>query len=266
MVHPAIDPVAFTIFGFPVHWYGLMYLLGFASAYALGHWRARRPGALFNPKQIEDLIFYGAVGLVIGGRCGYVFFYSMPDFLKEPLWLFRIWEGGMSFHGGVLGVLLAMVIFARKEHKNFLDIMDFVTPLVPPGLLFGRIGNFIGQELWGRVTEVSWAIKFPKDPLFEPRHPSQLYEAFLEGLVLFVVLLWFSSKPKPRGAVVGLGALLYGAFRFGVEFVREPDSHLKDELLFGWVTRGQQLCIPMIVIGLLMIFFAYRGAAKKSVK
>jgi phosphatidylglycerol:prolipoprotein diacylglycerol transferase len=267
MVHPNINPVAFEIFGFGVHWYGLMYLLGFASAYALGHWRARKPGALFSPKQIEDLIFWGAVGLVFGGRCGYVFFYNMADFLADPLWLFRIWEGGMSFHGGVLGVLLAMLLFARKEHKNFLDIMDFVTPLVPPGLFFGRMGNFIGQELWGRETTVPWAMKFPKDhPDMLLRHPSQLYEAFLEGLVLFIILLWYSSKPRPRGTVVGLGALLYGVFRFSVEFVREPDAHLQSELWFGWMTRGQQLCIPMIVVGLLMILVAYRGTNNKSVK
>lgn len=258
LVHPNFDPVAITLFGFSVHWYGLMYLCGFAATWALGVYRSRKSGALMSAKQVEDLVFYGAVGLVFGGRIGYVFFYNMPAFLDDPWWLFRVWEGGMSFHGGVLGVLLAMMIFAFRVHKNFFDIMDFLTPLAPTGLFFGRIGNFIGQELWGRETSVPWGMQFPKDPDLLVRHPSQLYEAFLEGLVLFAVLFWYSMKPRPRGAVMGLGALLYGCFRFGVEFVREPDAHLKEELLFGWMTRGQTLCLPMIVIGGLMIFMAYR--------
>ncbi|MFT7561425.1 MAG: phosphatidylglycerol:prolipoprotein diacylglycerol transferase, partial [Flavobacteriales bacterium] len=232
LVHPQFDPVAIEIgplLGFgplQVHWYGLMYLFGFVSAWALGVYRTKPEGALFERKQIEDLIFYGAMGLIVGARVGYVFFYNLPAFMEDPLWLFRVWEGGMSFHGGMLGVLSAMLFFARKTHKNFFDVMDYLTPLAPLGLFFGRIGNFIGQELWGRETDVAWGVVFPAEvPEALVRHPSQLYEAALEGVVLFIILFWYSRKPRPRAAVAALGMMMYGAFRFFVEFFREPDAH-----------------------------------------
>ena len=264
--YPHFDPVAlsidaFTLFGktlgpITIHWYGIMYLFGFAAAWLLGMHRAGKHWTPLQRKQIEDLIFYGALGLVVGARVGYVFFYNFSDFLEHPLWLFKVWEGGMSFHGGAIGVMIAVAIFCRKNHKNFVDVMDFVVPLAPLGLGFGRFGNFIGQELWGRATDVPWGMVFPKDPDQLARHPSQLYQMFLEGLVLFVILFWFSRKPRPRGAVGGLFLLCYGCFRFGVEFVRQPDAHL-NFVAFGWMTRGQQLCIPMIAAGIALIYWAY---------
>ncbi|GAB3105561.1 prolipoprotein diacylglyceryl transferase [Aestuariicella hydrocarbonica] len=268
LTYPVIDSVAlslgpFDIFGktvgpLEVHWYGIMYLLGFAGAWFLAMRRAARPGAACQPTQVEDLIVYGAMGVVLGGRCGYVLFYHFDRFLMDPAWLFRVWEGGMSFHGGLLGVLVAMALYARKIQVRFFDLTDFIAPLVPLGLGLGRLGNFIGQELWGRASDVPWAMVFPKDPLQLARHPSQLYQAALEGLVLFVVLVWFSSRPRPRMAVSGLFLFLYGCFRFTVEFFREPDSFIGFDA-FGWVTRGQLLSLPMIVLGAVLLFLAYRG-------
>ena len=265
--YPDIDPVALSLgpldlFGktvgpLEVHWYGIMYLLAFAGAWWLGMRRAARPGSMIAKAQVEDLIVYGAMGVVLGGRCGYVLFYHFERFLSDPMWLLRVWEGGMSFHGGLIGVTLAMVLYARKIQVPFFALMDFVAPLVPLGLGFGRLGNFIGQELWGRATDLSWAMVFPKDPQGLARHPSQLYQAALEGLLLFAVLLWFSAKPRPRMAVSGLFLTLYGIFRFAVEFVREPDSHIGFDLL-GWMTRGQLLCIPMIALGVFLLVLAYR--------
>ncbi|MBB6520449.1 prolipoprotein diacylglyceryl transferase [Pseudoteredinibacter isoporae] len=265
MQYPDIDPVAFSLFGLKVHWYGIMYLMAFAMAWYLGMRRARRPQSPIAPDQVEDLIMFGAFGVILGGRFGYVLFYHFDKFLVDPLWLFRVWEGGMSFHGGLLGVCIAIFFYARRTKTTLLQLGDFVAPLVPLGLGFGRIGNFIGQELWGRVTDpdAPWAMYFPNDPM-NPRHPSQLYQAFLEGLVLFAILFWFSRKPRPRGAVGGLFLALYGCFRFIVEFVREPDAHLQDQLWLGWVTRGQVLSLPMIIAGLLLIAWAYSMAAKEK--
>lgn len=262
LTYPNFDPVAIAIGPLKVHWYGLMYLLGFACAWWLAQRRCRRPDSPCQPAQIEDLIVYGAMGVVIGGRCGYVLFYHFDRFLSEPLWLLKVWEGGMSFHGGLLGVILAMWLFARKHRIQFFALMDFIAPLVPLGLGFGRLGNFIGQELWGRAADVPWAMVFPKDPLGLARHPSQLYQATLEGLVLFVALMWFSAKPRPRMAVCGLFLVLYGTFRFTVEFFREPDSFIGFDL-FGWVTRGQLLTLPMILLGVVLLVMAYskRNAA-----
>lgn len=266
LTYPNIDPVAFSLGSFEifgktlgpieVHWYGLMYLVAFATAWALGVFRAKKSHSPIAAKNVEDLIFYGALGVVIGARIGYIFFYNLGDFFANPLILFKMWEGGMSFHGGLIGVIIAMVLFSRKVQRPFIDVMDFTAPLVPLGLGFGRIGNFIGGELWGRVTDVPWGMVFPKAPEALARHPSQLYQAFFEGLVLFTILFWFSSKPRPRYTVSSLFLICYGTFRFMVEFVREPDAHIG--FMFGWMTRGQLLSLPMIIIGGAIFFFAYR--------
>jgi len=267
LTYPDIDPVAISLgthtvlgktFSLPdIHWYGLMYLFGFASAWLLGLYRAGKPHTPLQRAQVEDMIFYGALGLVIGARVGYVFFYNFGTFLEDPVWLLRVWEGGMSFHGGMLGVLFAMVLYARKVQVNFLDLMDFLVPLAPIGLCFGRLGNFIGQELWGRETTAAIGMIFPNDPEALVRHPSQLYQASLEGVAMFVILFVFSSKSRPRAAVGALFLVLYGCFRFFVEFYRQPDAHIGFDL-FGWLTRGQILSLPMIVVGLLILVWSYR--------
>lgn len=271
LAYPSIDPVLLSfgpveLFGkalgpLQIHWYGVMYLFGFAAAWGLAYWRARRPSSPLQPKQVEDLIVYGALGVVLGGRCGYVLFYHFDRFLADPSWLFRVWEGGMSFHGGLLGVVIAMAMYAYRLKQPLFAVTDFVAPLVPLGLGFGRLGNFIGQELWGRATDVHWAMVFPKDPLQLARHPSQLYQATLEGLVLFVVLFWFSRKPRPRMAVSGLFLVLYGSFRFLVEFFREPDSHIGFDAM-GWMTRGQLLSAPMVLLGGFLLLLAYRKTVR----
>lgn len=254
--YPEIDPVALDLGAIKIHWYGIAYLLSFVGAWRLAVFRTRQSWSPVKKAQVEDLIFYSAVGVIVGGRFGYVLFYQFGRFLQDPIWLFKLWDGGMSFHGGFIGVALAVVFFARKNQINLLRLGDFVAPLAPVGLFLGRIGNFIGQELWGRPTEGWWAMVFPADPEKLPRHPSQLYEAALEGLLLFVILWLLSRKKRPAGLIMGAFILGYGAFRFIVEFAREPDAHLADNLLFDWVTRGQMLCVPMIVIGGLVIFYA----------
>lgn len=272
LTYPNIDPVAVSIGAFTiagktigplnVHWYGLMYLMGFICCWSLAYYRASRREMVIQPKQAEDLIFYGAMGLVIGARFGYVIFYNFQAWMGDFLMLFRVWEGGMSFHGGLIGTALGLLLFARKIDRNFFDIVDFIAPFAPIGLFFGRIGNFIGGELYGRATDVPWAMIFPSDPGV-PRHPSQLYEALLEGLLLFIILFWFSSKPRPRSAVIALFLVLYGAFRFIVEFVRQPDAHISFDL-FGWVTRGQILCLPMIIVGIALLIWTYRREPKRK--
>ncbi|MBT5331199.1 MAG: prolipoprotein diacylglyceryl transferase [Porticoccaceae bacterium] len=258
--YPEIDPVAFSIGPLSVHWYGIAYLLSFLGVWRIAVWQTQRPWCPIKKGQVEDLIFYGAMGVVLGGRFGYVFFYQFSRFLDEPLWLFKVWEGGMSFHGGLLGVIIALALYARRLEIHFLDLGDFIAPLAPIGLFLGRIANFIGGELWGRPTTGWWGMIFPTDPLAIPRHPSQLYEAFLEGLVLFVVLMLLARKQKTRGLLSGLFLLLYGSFRFLVEFAREPDAHLQD-LLFGWMSRGQTLCLPMIIIGITLIVIATKKSS-----
>ncbi|MFD1217326.1 prolipoprotein diacylglyceryl transferase [Microbulbifer celer] len=257
LTYPEIDPVALAIGPLKIHWYGLMYLAGFVAAWWLAMRRAARPWSPVIKSEVEDLILFCAIGVVVGGRLGYMFFYNFPELVAHPLSLFKVWEGGMSFHGGLIGVMLAAAIYARRIGTTFPALIDFVAPLVPIGLGLGRIGNFIGQELWGRQTDVPWGMVFPKDPELLVRHPSQLYQAFLEGLVLFVVLWLFSSKPRPRLAVGGLFVMLYGIFRFLVEFVREPDGHIGFDL-FGWMTRGQLLSLPMIAAGLALLIWSYR--------
>lgn len=259
LTYPEIDPIALAIGPLKIHWYGLMYLLAFTSAYSLAVYRARRPGSGWTEQQVSDLIFFGAMGVIIGGRAGYVLFYNFPQFLEDPIWLFRVWEGGMSFHGGLIGVLLGLSWFAHRHNKNFFDVGDFVGPLAPIGLMFGRIGNFIGGELWGRIADpqaVPWAMVFPRAG-DDPRHPSQLYQACGEGLLLFLILWWYSSKPRPRMAVGAAFLLGYGVFRSLAEFFREPDAHIGFDL-FGWMSRGQLLSMPMILVGLILLIVAYQ--------
>ncbi|MFZ5467273.1 MAG: prolipoprotein diacylglyceryl transferase [Pseudomonadota bacterium] len=254
LVYPHIDPVAIQLGPLKVHWYGLMYLVGFALAWGLGRLRAERKG--FRLDEPGDMLFYMALGVILGGRIGYVLFYKFQAFLGDPLMLLRVWEGGMSFHGGLLGVILAMAWYARKTGRHFFEVADFVAPLVPPALLAGRIGNFINGELWGRPTDLPWGMVFPHvDQL--PRHPSMLYEGFLEGIVLFALLWWFSARPRPRMAISGLFLLLYGAFRFLVEQVREPDAHL-GYIVGDWLSMGMILSLPMILVGAIFLFMAYR--------
>ena len=261
LVHPDFDPVAFSIGPLKVRWYGLMYLVGFAIAWVLGRYRAKRPASGWQPTQVDDLVFYGAMGVILGGRIGYVVFYGFSAFLHNPLMLFKVWEGGMSFHGGLLGVLIAMLLFTRKVNKGFFEVTDFIAPLTPLGLFFGRIGNFINGELWGRVSDLPWAMVFHTPgagPL--PRHPSQLYEAALEGVVLFIILWLYSTKPRPVRAVSGLFLVCYGVLRFAMEFVREPDAQL-GYIAFDWLTMGQLLSLPMILFGVWLLVLAYRREA-----
>ncbi len=252
MTYPEISPIIFEIGFVKVRWYGLMYLIGFLIAYLLLKGRAARRDD-WTAKDVEDLIFFGAMGVIVGGRLGYVVFYQFDQFLADPLYLFKLTQGGMSFHGGLIGVLVAIGWFARARGRTFFDVGDYLAPAVPWGLFFGRIGNFINGELWGKPTTVPWGF----DGNGQRLHASQLYEAFLEGLVLFAVLWWFSRRPRPRMAVSGLFLMLYGVFRFAVEFVRVPDTE-PGYLAWGWLTMGQVLSTPMIVAGLALIILAYR--------
>lgn len=251
MQFPAIDPVAFSIGSLQLRWYGLMYLLAFFVGWGLARWRASRPGSGWKTVDVDDLLTFVMLGVILGARLGYVLFYDLPAYIDDPGEILRIWNGGMSFHGGLLGVLCAFWYFARTRKKSFLEVSDFIAPLVPQGLFWGRMGNFINGELWGKVSDVPWAMVFPTGGPW-PRHPSQLYEGLLEGLVLFVVLWIFSARPRKAGSVSGLFALLYAVFRFGVEFVRVPDAQL-GYLAFGWLTMGQLLCLPLMAAGLWLL-------------
>lgn len=272
-----IDPVAISLGPLQVHWYGLMYLLGFGAAWLLGE-RRRRQGALpVTSQQFSDLLFYGMLGVIIGGRVGYMLFYGFAELLANPLSLLRIWDGGMSFHGGLAGVMLALWLWAHRQRLAFFDVADFVTPLVPIGLGLGRLGNFIGGELWGRVSDVPWAMIFPAslpasgqsmeqlralatagELAAYARHPSQLYQMLLEGVVIFTVLWLFSRRPRRRYAVSGLFLLLYGVFRFAVEFFREPDGQL-GYIAFDWLTMGQLLSLPLIAAGVALLLMSRRA-------
>ena len=254
LIYPEINPVAFHIGPLPVHWYGLMYLVGFLACWSVLRLRAVSRG--YTQDQLADLIFYSAIGVIIGGRVGYMLFYATEDFIAHPLFLFQIWKGGMSFHGGLVGVILALWIYAYKTKKSLLSITDFIAPAVPLGLAAGRIGNFINGELWGRVTDVSWAMIFPNAGNL-PRHPSQLYEFFLEGVLMFAVLWIFSKNRRPQGAVSGLFLICYGVFRFFVEFFREPDFQ-RGYLAFGWLTEGQLLSLPLVLLGIVLFILAYK--------
>jgi phosphatidylglycerol:prolipoprotein diacylglycerol transferase len=252
LTHPEFDPVALQLGPLAIRWYGLMYLVAFAAFYALGRWRVAhthyRAGTGLAPADVEDLLFHGVLGVVLGGRLGYVLFYKPGYYLQHPLEVFAVWQGGMSFHGGLVGVLLACAWFARRKGLPFLVLMDFVAPLVPLGLAAGRLGNFINGELWGRATDLPWATVFPQSGSAVPRHPSQLYQFAGEGLLLFALLWWFSSRPRPVGRVSGLFLVGYGAARFLAEFAREPDAFLG--LLAGGLSMGQLLSLPMVAAGL----------------
>ncbi|MGA9855491.1 MAG: prolipoprotein diacylglyceryl transferase [Gammaproteobacteria bacterium] len=286
LTYPDFDPVALSlgtwhlfghVFQPAIHWYGITYLLGFLGCYLAAYLRARRPGSGWSKEQLADLLFYVALGVVLGGRIGYTLFYAYDNQghwleWQNPLYIFQVWDGGMSFHGGLLGVMAAFGLFARKYHKRYFEVADFAAVVVPIGLAAGRIGNFINGELWGKPSTLPWAMRIPcintrfsggeycqhlVNGYSQPRQPSQLYEFLLEGVVLFVVLWVFSLKPRPRMAVSALFALLYGIFRFLVEFVRLPDPQF-GYLAFGWLTMGQVLSLPLIILGIVLLILAYR--------
>ena len=274
LTYPEINPVAVHLGPLEVHWYGLMYLIGIFGGWFLLVRRTRKPEVDWTPNQIGDIAFYVAIGIVLGGRLGYVLFYNLEYYAAHPLRILYVWDGGMSFHGGLIGVLIACGLYGWRHRRRFFAIMDLIAPVVPVGLFAGRIGNFINGELWGKVANLPWSMRLPcHDSRFArycgvgqhtgyspPHQPSQLYEALLEGVLLFTILWWFSAKPRPRMAVSGVFALGYGVFRFAVEFVRLPDPQL-GYLAFGWLTMGQLLSLPLILIGLILLWLAYRRGA-----
>ena len=278
LVHPQFDPVAFTIgpvslpgigtLALPIRWYGLMYMVGFLIFSTLGRWRARQDWRGISVQDVDDLLFLGVFGVILGGRLGYVLLYKPGEYLAEPLEILKVWHGGMASHGGILGVILVMWLFARSRGRSFLSVADFVVPLLPLGLAAGRLGNFINGELWGRPADPAvwpWAMVFPQahDPVPVPRHPSQLYQFALEGVLLFAILWLYSRRPRVAGTVGALFLIGYGSLRFIAEFAREPDDFLG--LLRWHLSMGQWLSLPMIVIGLgLMIWFLRRDARKRA--
>ena len=274
------DPIAVSLGPLDIHWYGVMYLLAFLAFWGIGNRRAvGQPWWGWTKQDVSDILFYGMLGVILGGRIGYMLFYGTDLLIKNPLSLFRVWDGGMSFHGGLLGVIIAMAWFARRTKRSFWGVADFVAPMVPLGLAFGRIGNFIGGELWGRLTDAPWAMIFAKSTGFRStdtaalndawrsgaldhfaRHPSQLYQAGMEGLALFIILMWYSRKPKPRAAISGLFLLGYGVFRLIAEFFRQPDEHL-GFLAMQWLTMGMLLSLPMIAAGAVIMLMANKAGS-----
>jgi len=258
----AFDPILVKAGPFVVYWYGMMYLIGFLGAYAYCDYARLKQTNPWASDDIMDLFFYGALGVIFGGTWGYLILYDPHVLLSDPLRALRFWEAGRSFHGGLLGVLLALFIFARRRQRSFWEVTDFIAPAVPIGIATGRFGNFMNGELWGRVSDVPWAMIFPEAGAL-PRHPSQLYELGLEGIVLFIILQCYIRTPKPQAAVSGLFMLGYGVMRFIVEFFREPDIG-QGFIAWGWITKGQILSIPMILIGLLILVYAYRYGANQT--
>ncbi|MDO9025529.1 prolipoprotein diacylglyceryl transferase [Zwartia sp.] len=254
---PNIDPIALRLGPVAIHWYGLMYLVAFGSAWLLGRWRIKHHKTTLTLRDLEDLIFYGVLAVVAGGRLGYVLFYKPAYYLAHPLEVFYLWEGGMSFHGGLLGVVLMIVWLARSRGYPLLAVGDFVSTLIPLGLATGRLGNFINGELWGRTSTLPWAMVFPQSGDGLARHPSQLYQLGLEGLALFVLVWWFAHKPRPMGQVTAVFLMGYGFFRFLAEFAREPDNFLG--LLAAGLTMGQWLSLPMIAVGLGLFVWAKKN-------
>lgn len=258
--YPHFDPVALSLGPVKIHWYGLMYLFGFILGYALAYYRMKRQSwsPIKTSEQLGDFLFYVALGVVIGGRCGYMLFYNLPNFITSPWIIFEVWDGGMSFHGGLVGVIIACALFARKLKISFLQLTDFIAPFAPIGLGLGRLGNFINGELWGRVTTSKIGMIFPTGgPL--PRYPSELFELVLEGIVLFSIMWLLSIKQRTTGMLSGIFLIFYASFRFFVEFYREPDPQL-GYLAFGWLTMGQVLCVPMFMIGFYLLWRAYKKA------
>ncbi len=260
LIHPQFDPIAFSAGPIAVRWYGLMYLIAFAAFFLLGRWRLKQPAFAsasgLAQRDLEDLLFWGAIGVVLGGRLGYVLFYKPAYYLAHPFEILAVWQGGMSFHGGLLGVIVAVWLYGRRRGCAFWPVIDFVAPLVPIGLAAGRMGNFINGELWGRPTDLPWAMVFPQvDAL--ARHPSQLYQFAGEGLALFALLWWYSARPRPAAAVSGLFLIGYAGLRFVAEFAREPDSFLG--VLAMGLTMGQWLCLPMFAAGLALFAWARRA-------
>ena len=261
LTHPQFDAVALQLGPLAIRWYGLTYVLAFVLFIVLGRMHLkRRPDMGFTTKDLDDLLFYGILGVILGGRLGYVVFYKASYYLAHPIEIFYVWQGGMSFHGGFLGVLVAMLLFGRKTHRTFFQVTDYIAPLVPTGLASGRLGNFINGELPGRITDanvIPWAMWFPQvDSLPTARHPSQLYQLAMEGLLLFLILWIYSRKPRPLAAVSAVFLIGYGSFRFLAEFTREPDSFLG--LLQLGLSMGQWLSLPMIVAGIAMLIYAHR--------
>ncbi len=269
LVHPQFNPIAFSVGPVSVHWYGLMYLAAFGLFVFLARARARQPAwsqAGWSPREVEDLLFYGVLGVIVGGRLGYVVFYKGAYYLSHPLEIFQVWQGGMSFHGGLLGVLAALYFYGRSRKRTFLEVGDFVAPCVPTGLLVGRLGNFINGELWGRAADPSlpWAMVFPQSGSAVARHPSQIYQALLEGLLLFVVLWFFAKRKHPLGRVSGAFLMGYGALRFIAEYFRQPDSFLG--LLALQLSMGQWLCLPMMAVGLWLFVGAPAREARRAAR
>ena len=265
LMYPKIDPIAVNLGSLKIHWYGIMYMLGFLFFILVGKWRAKYYQHPFiNDKLVDDMLFYGVLGVVLGGRLGYCLFYQPAYYLAHPFDIIKTWDGGMAFHGGLLGVFTAIYLIARKNHRNFFEFSDFIAPLIPPALFFGRIGNFINGELWGRITtsNVWWGMIFPNSGSMLPRHPSQLYEALGEGVLLMVILWIYSNHKRKLGQTSGVFMLSYGLIRFFIEYFRQPDSFLNDLATQTGLSMGQWLCLPMIISGITI----YTIATKRSIK